>query len=203
MMLNDLANVVKILIVEDSPTQAEKLRYILEEKGYQIKVAKNGRQALDCLNKYLPTLVISDIVMPEVNGYELCKCIKTDARIRDIPVILMTTLTNKEDVFEALACGADSFITKPYSEIYILNQIEEFLTKKVLQQDEIIQVDIEIRLAGKKRMICVDLHKMFNLLLATYEAAVYKSSELFQTQDELIILNNNLENLFHYTIFHT
>jgi len=194
-MLNDLANVVKILIVEDSPTQAEKLRYILEEKGYQIKVAKNGRQALDCLNKYLPTLVISDIVMPEVNGYELCKCIKTDARIRDIPVILMTTLTNKEDVFEALACGADSFITKPYSEIYILNQIEEFLTKKVLQQDEIIQVDIEIRLAGKKRMICVDLHKMFNLLLATYEAAVYKSSELFQTQDELIILNNNLENL--------
>jgi len=194
-MSNAINELTKILIVEDSPTQLEKLKYILEEEGYQITSARDGRQALEILDTFIPTVIISDIMMPEINGYQLCKIVKAEERTWDIPVILMTTLTNREDVYEGLACGADSFITKPYSENYLLNHIEKFLSKKVRQHSDSARVDIEIPIAGKNSSVSVDLNKMLNLLIDTYEAAINKNNELQQSQDELISMNYDLENI--------
>src|SRR4030042_3541668 len=103
-------NMTDILIVEDSATQAAQIKYLLESSHYKVEVTRDGQQALIWLSKHKPSLVISDIVMPEMNGFELCEKIKSDERTEDIPVILLTSLSDPEAVLEGLSCGPDSFI---------------------------------------------------------------------------------------------
>jgi len=187
----------EILIVEDSPTQAEQLRYLLDQCGYKVTVAKDGKEALTLLDGYKPALVISDISMPEMNGYALCKQLKEAENTRDIPVILLTSLTNPEDVLEGLACGADSFITKPYSTDYLLAHIQQMITnwKLHIHINEPVRVGVEVLFAGKRRFISADQQQMLGLLLSTYEAAVQRNTELVHTQEELHSLNEHLEEL--------
>jgi CheY-like chemotaxis protein len=192
---NPTEDTVEILAVDDSPTQVERLRYILEQRGYRVTVANDGRQALACLNGKKPALVISDIVMPEMNGYQLCQRIKAEEHTRDIPVILLTSLSDPADVLEGLACGAASFITKPYSEDYLLAHVERTLADRSSRPSGRADVDVEIPLAGKSRIITVDPQQMLSLLLSTYEAAIHRNAELVQTQDELNSLNEHLEDL--------
>jgi PAS domain S-box-containing protein len=184
---------VAILIVEDSPTQAEELRYLLERQGYQVSVAENGRQALALLGEQKPALIISDILMPGMNGYELCRRLKEDDNNGDIPVILLTSLSNPADVLESLECGADSFLTKPYSEDYLLAHIQQILANWKLRKNDRVRVGVEILFAGKRRFISADQQQMLSLLLSTYEAAVQRNRELAQTQEELRSLNDHLE----------
>ena len=105
---------VDILIVEDSPTQAQRLQHILQRQGYDVRHAANGRLALDAARQSKPALIISDVVMPEMDGYELCRQVKADATLSDTPVILVTTLSDPGDVIRGLECRADNFILKPY-----------------------------------------------------------------------------------------
>ena len=184
-----------ILIVEDSPTQAAQLTYLLEQHHYQIVAAESGAQALAVLREQRPILVITDIVMPQMSGYELCQHIKAAADTEDIPVILLTSLSRPEDVLEGLACGAESFITKPYSEDYLLTNIKQVLANSTIRKTERVRIGVEILFAGKKRFITADQHQMLSLLISTYEAAVHRNKELVQTQDELRSLNERLEDL--------
>ena len=117
-------NHLDILIVEDSPTQAEELRYILEKKDYRVSLAANGMEALNFLENCVPDIVVTDILMPEMGGYELCKRIRSDEKLREVPVILVTSLSEPTDVIKGLEAGANNFITKPYDEKYILSRIE-------------------------------------------------------------------------------
>ncbi|MBI4284612.1 MAG: response regulator, partial [Chloroflexi bacterium] len=119
---------IEILIAEDSPTQAMQLKYVLEEAGYRVAMASNGREALVLIRQRRPTLVITDIIMPEMDGYQLCEQIKGDAALRDIPVIVLTALSDAEDIIRAVKCGTDSFITKPYDEKYLVSTIQNILT---------------------------------------------------------------------------
>ena len=184
---------VKILIVEDSPTQAEKLRYILEQHQYEISVVRNGREALAAIERERPTLVLSDIIMPEMDGYELCRRIKQGETSRRIPVILLTSLTDPTDVVKGLESGADSFIFKPYDEQYLIARIAYTLANQHLRESEYPQMGVEIYFADRKFFITSDRLQILNLLLSTYEAAVQKNRELATTQDELRHLNENLE----------
>jgi len=186
---------VEILAVENSPTQAEKLKYFLEREGFRITVAEDGNQALALLGELRPTLVISDIIMPGMNGYELCKRIKSDEINGDIPVILLTSLTSSEDVLEGLACGADNFITKPYSEEYLLSIISRILASGKIRKSERMRIGVEVVIGGKRRFITADQQQMLSLLLSTYEAAVHRNTELIQTQDHLRSLNERLEDI--------
>jgi PAS domain S-box-containing protein len=192
---NPSEELVEILIVEDSPTQAEQLRHLLEQHSYRVTVANDGKQALALLGEHPPALVITDIVMPEMDGYELCQRIKADERIQNIPVILLTSLSNSEDVLEGLAAGADSFITKPYSEEYLLTNLRQILTNRQLRKGERVRIGVEIRFAGKTRFITADQQQMLTLLISTYEAAVHRNAELIQTQNELKALNERLEDM--------
>src|SRR5688572_9956711 len=110
--LNDTSH--RILIAEDSATQAQRLRHILEQQGYQVTAAINGRLALENAKQSKPALIISDVVMPEMTGYELCRLVKEDRALQDVPVILVTTLSDPRDVIRGLECGADNFVLKPY-----------------------------------------------------------------------------------------
>jgi len=140
---------MEILIVEDSPTQAELLKHLLEQHGYKVLAATNGKQALALLDKHTPALVISDIVMPEMDGYELCRQIKSLKSKQDIPVILLTSLSSAEDVLDGLECGADNFITKPYAEEYLIAHVEQIIANRKLLSGERVRVGLEIMFGGK------------------------------------------------------
>src|ERR1044071_1216236 len=184
---------IEILIVEDSLTQAAHLKVILEEHDFRVITAGNGQEALAILNDQKPTLVITDIAMPGMDGYELCRRIRADERFSDLPVILLTALSDPEDVFKGLACGADNFITKPYEQNYLLGRIHYLLANVHLRQGEKAQSSMEIFLAGRKHVITSDRAQILNLLLSTYEAAVRRNEELGKARDDLARLNEQLE----------
>jgi PAS domain S-box-containing protein len=186
---------VQILIAEDSPTQAEQLKHLLEKHNFKVLVSKNGKEALKIVKKHKPSLIISDILMPEMNGYELCKAIKSDEVTLDIPVILLTSLAYSEDVLEGISCGADNFITKPYREDYLISHIKQILTNRELNKNERVRVGVEILFGGKKRFITASQQQMLTLLISTYEAAVERNNELVQARDDLKKLNEHLEEL--------
>lgn len=146
---NATGDAVSILVVDDSPTQAEYLRHLLMENSYDATAVTSGQQALDFMGTHTPTLVVTDIVMPGMNGYELCQKIKSDEKTRDIPVILLTSLANAEDVLEGLACGADNFISKPYNEQYLLSNIANILVNMKMRKNERVRVGVEIQFGEK------------------------------------------------------
>lgn len=186
-------NPVEILVVEDSPTQAEMLKYILGKNGYRTIIAKNGEDAFNYLLEHLPSVVISDIVMPGMDGYELCRKIKSDIRTRNIPVILLTSLSKSEDLIKAVECGSDKFVSKPYNENYLLSQIDNILSNNTTCKRKQVKETIEILIRNKSYFINADLKQMFMLLISTYEAAVQKNEELIQTQIDLLKQKEFLE----------
>jgi signal transduction histidine kinase len=184
-----------ILIVEDSLLQAVQLKYLLEKHKYQVIVAENGKLALALLEQYEPKIIISDIRMPIMDGYELCRTVKAQKREKNIPVILLTSLSDPEDVIEGLECGADNFITKPYTEEYLLSHVEQIIENSKILHNNRVSVGIEIMFGGKHRLITADQLQMLTLLISTYEAAVVKNTELIKMQEKLQIMNNQLEDL--------
>ncbi len=184
---------MEILIVEDSPTQAERLRYFLEKRDFQVTATRNGREALETMRTRKPTLVITDVNMPEMDGYELCRHIRADNQLVDVPVILLTSLSDAEDVFKGLECGADNFITIPYDENNLMARIHHLLANIHLQHHEKVQISMEVYLAGQKHIITSTRAQILNLLLSTYEAAVQKNRELALAHNDLAQLNEQLE----------
>jgi C4-dicarboxylate-specific signal transduction histidine kinase len=183
----------EILIIEDSPTQAEQLRYILEKHRYRVATAFNARDALSKIAERKPSLIISDIVMPEMDGYELCRRIKEDDASRTIPVILLTTLSDPRDIIRGLECGADNFITKPYNENYLVSRIKQMQMDRHQPKRENSDGVLEVNLAGQDYVIKADCQQILNLFLSTYETAIQKNRELSQARDELAELNEHLE----------
>ena len=191
---------VTILIVEDSPTQALQLQHLLEEAEYQVLVAQNGQEALGILKSQQPAIIISDILMPEMDGFELCKNIKQNENFRNIPVVLLTSLSDPHDVIRGLECGASNFITKPYEEKNLLKRLQHILINQELRKGQIAELVTEVYFAGKKYHISADRMQIIDLLFSTYENAIQKNrdltkinKELTDTQQELKELNEQLE----------
>jgi diguanylate cyclase (GGDEF)-like protein/PAS domain S-box-containing protein len=188
---------INILIAEDSRTQAEQLRFLLEEHDYQVTVAENGKLALESAQTQKPALLISDVMMPEMGGYELCKAIKSDDNLKDIPVILVTTLTDPQDVIRGLECGADNFIRKPYDQRYLLSRINYLLMNLDMRKDNKMQLGVEISLGGQKFFINSDRQQILDLLISTYEQAVDLNTELKLREAELESSNQILNGLYN------
>ena len=184
---------VEILIAEDSPTQAEKLKHLLEGSGFRVRAASNGREALDVLKNGMPNLVISDIVMPEMDGFALCKEIKSCPRFTNLPVILLTSLSGPEDIIRGLQSGADGFIKKPYNEAYLLSRVKYILTNRELRKTDKVQMGMEIEVAGQKHFITSERQQMLDLLISTFEEAVNLNKELTSREKELKVANQALE----------
>jgi len=176
---------VTILIAEDSNTQALKLQNILEGIGYNVSIALDGEKALASLLKEIPDLVISDIVMPRMDGYKLCRQIKTDAQLKRIPVLLLTTLSEPEDIIKGLDCGADNFLIKPYEEEQILSHIQYILVNHSIRAKIGSRVGIEIFFAGKKHFINPERIQILDLLFSSYENVLHQKREMEQLNKEL------------------
>ncbi|MDO9550605.1 MAG: hybrid sensor histidine kinase/response regulator [Methanoregula sp.] len=181
-----------ILIVEDSRTQAEYLRAILEEEGYPIVVATNGCEALNQIAVDRPSLVLTDIIMPEMDGYELCSRIKQDEKCSDIPVILVTRLFNPEDVIKGLASGADNFIIKPFKPDDVHSRVRSILSQRQKPDPDELCSRLEVTFANTTQVITASRLQILNILLSTYEAAVNNNRELEVAQEQLNAFNEEL-----------
>jgi PAS domain S-box-containing protein len=185
-----------LLIIEDSPTQALQLRHLLEKAGFQVASAFNGKEALGLLEGGVsPALVISDILMPEMDGYEFCKRLRGDERFKDLPVILVTTLSDPKDVIKGLECGANNFIVKPYNEKYLINRIQYLFANFELRKEAKAEMGINVFFSGENYFITAERLQILDLLLSTYENAYNQNQELLCAQKELSGLNERLEEL--------
>lgn len=181
-----------IVIVEDSPVQAKKLRFFLEESGFETAICLNGIHALQSVRERQPTLVISDIIMPDMDGYAFCRAMKADESLKDIPVILLTSLRDPLDIIKGLQSMADNFITKPYDDQYLLNRIQYLLANRQLRKQGSGEMVMEVIFRGEKFQINSERKQILDLLLSVYEAAIYQNEELIKTQDLLTSSNKEL-----------
>lgn len=191
--LFDPANVT-ILVVEDSPTQALLLEGTLQQAGYGVSVAGNGKQALDHLQNATPTLILSDVVMPEMDGYQLCRRLKDDSRFEKVPVVLITSLNDPVDILKGLQSGADNFITKPYQEPELLSRIQYILANQELRRRSAAGLGVELFFAGRKHFLTAERLQIIDLLLSSFESAVNHKVQLEEANTVLKELNEKLVN---------
>lgn len=116
-----------ILIIEDNDGIRENLAELLELEEYEIALATNGREGIELAGTILPDLIISDILMPEVSGYEVLKAIKKNPGTRDIPFIFLTASTESADIQKGLDHGAVEYITKPFDDLELLATLKKWL----------------------------------------------------------------------------
>lgn len=184
---------VEILIVEDSPTQASVLAFWLERHGHKVVVAADGKEGLAAARQHKPRLILSDIRMPTMDGYEMCKAIKQDETLNKIPFVLLTALSDPEDIIRGLVAGADYYLTKPYGEQQLLSRVEASLATPQRYEGDGGEKKLQFTYAGKRHVITSDRSQILNLLLSIYENAVHQNQDLLTAQSELRELNENLE----------
>jgi signal transduction histidine kinase len=189
----NMSQEIEILIAEESLSQAEQLIHILELHGHKVLVEHNGQLALAAIRRHQPQIVISAVHLPEMDGYALCREIKADEEIKNIPVILLTSLSDSKDIIHGLECGADNFITKPYDEKLLLSRIEYIVLNRELRVGAGTQTGLDIIFNGEKYSITPERQQIVDLLITTYETAVQKNLELLRVETELNALNERLE----------
>ena len=123
-----------ILIVEDSPTQAQQIRLILEPAGYQVLVAPEGRQGLNMALKMAPDLVLLDVVLPDLDGYTVCRRLRQQEASRT-PILMLTVRGSVEDRVDGLEVGADDYLAKPFDERELLARVHALLRTKRLRDE--------------------------------------------------------------------
>jgi CheY-like chemotaxis protein len=117
----------KILIADDEPNILLSLDFLMKKNGYQVYIARDGAEAQEIIQKHTPDAIILDIMMPHMDGYELCQYLKKEERFKAIKIIFLTAKSQKQDVERGLALGADSYITKPFSTKMLLQEVEKLL----------------------------------------------------------------------------
>ena len=183
----------EVLIVEDSRTQAEQLSHTLEQGGYRVRMAGNGAEALDAIRKTRPHLVISDAMMPVMDGYAMCRAIKNDETLSGIPVIMITSLSDPQDVILGVEAGVDYYLTKPYQTNMLLSAIESTLASFPSREPDDASDQFNVTIAGTEHAVRSSRQRLLTLLLSTYESAVEHNKELIEAQAELKTLNSRLE----------
>jgi DNA-binding response OmpR family regulator len=119
----------KILIADDNENIREALTYLLEDEGYKLALARDGADTLKKVREFLPDILFLDIMMPEMNGYEVCRAIKNDPKLRNIYVIMLTAKGQVAEQERGKEVGADEYIVKPFSPMEILSKIKNILDK--------------------------------------------------------------------------
>lgn len=163
----------KILVVEDSPTQAQRATLILESQGYDVSWAADGALGLVEALTYSPDLVVTDLMMPNMDGYQMTSRLKSDPVTSEVPVVMLTTKGEVGDIIKGLAAGADNFITKPYESNYLVSRIENiFKNLEGREQDERGDKRHLSELEGKI-VLTRDRQQILELLLSTISVMIH------------------------------
>ena len=175
-----------ILIVDDSPTQLEALRSLLADAGYPVTTSRSGEEALAHVRAAKPDLVLTDVVMPGMSGYELCARIKHECAAADAPaVVLLTSLQDARDIVRGLESRADSYITKPYRPEHLLARIATVLENRQLRRAGVSAEGVRIHFLGEEFTIASAPEQILELLLASFEELTRTNRELQENRRAL------------------
>ena len=149
----------KILLVEDEPDILEMVQYNLEQAGFDVIPAEDGETALEAVRETLPVLIVLDLMLPGIDGLEVCKLLKQDARTRDVPILMLTARSEEVDRIVGLELGADDYVVKPFSPRELVLRVRAILRRMQTEAMDASGTAEEIR-AGPLR---VDLaaHRAF------------------------------------------
>ena len=187
----------QILVVEDSRTQAEQVRIILEASNFAVRIADTGEAALHMLKSSHFDLVVSDIVMPGISGYDLCRRIKSELQ-STTPVILLTTLNDPLDIIRALECGADNFLTKPCDPTQLIERIRQALESTYREPDSpSIPNSVTISFMGERFSVASGRKQILTLLISTFEDMVRTNRELQRSRIALAEAKSRVEEHAH------
>lgn len=175
----------KILIIEDSPTQSLRLKITLEKEGFEVEAASNGDEGFKKFNESNYDLVITDVIMPGLSGYDFCVKAKEHAEKSKTPVILLTSLHDPMDVIHALECGADNFITKPWQDEILLKRVKSVIENRE-SREKLSNANMGFGIfMGKQVRVSSSKDQILDLLLSTYEDIVRTNTWLRESQAEL------------------
>jgi two-component system alkaline phosphatase synthesis response regulator PhoP len=119
----------EILIVDDEPHAVVPIQFLMQQQGYKVMIAERGEDALDLIYQYKPDLVLLDIMLPGIDGYEVCEIIRLNPNYRNVKIIFLTALGREVEIAKGLTLGADAYITKPYSNDELVAKVKEVLEK--------------------------------------------------------------------------
>ena len=117
----------EILIVDDEPSIVVPIQFLMEQQGYSVLVAENGEDALDIIYKYKPDLILLDIMLPRIDGYEVCEIVRLNPEYRNIKIIFLTAKGREVEIAQGLALGANAYIVKPFSNTELVAKVQELL----------------------------------------------------------------------------
>jgi len=163
----------RILAVEDSATQAAALAHLLEEAGYEVVVARGGKRAMELVLGERFDLVLSDVVMPDISGYEVAERIKADPRFHALPVVLLTSLNDPLAIVRGLVSGADSYVTKPYVAERLLSRVRAAIARPTRTTEP--TPPVEVTLLGSRFTIAADTEHILGLVVSSYEDLMFTS----------------------------
>lgn len=166
-------NLQRLLIVEDNDELRNYLAHTLSD-DYTIQTCSNGKKALTIIKEYMPELIISDIMMPEMQGDELCNIIKNDITTSHIPIILLTALNDEKNILEGLQIGADEYIVKPFNIGILKATIANLLTNRALLKSKYANLDVNEEEDGKSPNCTTDLDWKF---IATVRKSVEENMD--------------------------
>ncbi|MGI8400980.1 MAG: hybrid sensor histidine kinase/response regulator [Gemmatimonadaceae bacterium] len=166
----------RILVVEDSATQAAALAHLLEQQGYDVVVARAGERAMELLRNDRFDLVLSDVVMPDISGYDVARRVKADPKLRDLPVVLLTSLNDPLAIVRGVASGADSYVTKPYLPERLLARVRTAIDRPRRPADAAPAVPVDVTLLGSSFTIAADTEHILGLVVLSYEDLMLTSA---------------------------
>ena len=185
----------EILVVEDSRFQAKRLRDFLEKSGFSVKLAFNGKEGLAAARRERPALIISDIMMPVMDGFEMCRLVKGDKQLKNIPVILLTSLSHTGDILRGLEAGADSYISKPCEGKMLLARIQTVVSSPVSGDGESTNRKLQVVLGRSTYVMDAGRQQILQFLLSTYQDAIIQNRRLEKMRERLVVLNEKLEKM--------
>ena len=187
----------KIAVIEDNQTNIKLIRYQLEMEGFDVHIEETGNAGLKMIKNQKPDMVILDIGLPDIDGFELCKTLRKDKVTKDYPIIMLTAKGEDRDKIEGLKLGADDYITKPYNADELILRIKNLLTRSIKYKEnngfkkvKELEVDYskrEVKVKGKLVNLTFSEYQILNLLIDN-PGKVYTKKELNR-----IIFNINEE----------
>jgi len=123
----------KVLVVDDNPQNLELLVAYLDTISCQVATAQDGVEGLEMVKQFQPDLILLDVMMPRMSGFEACRKLKSDPETRDIPIIMVTALNELGDIERGVECGTDDFITKPVNRLELITRVKSLLRVRYLK----------------------------------------------------------------------